>query len=239
METTFNTSPVLTLADVRAVRYGDDGSTGGNIVAGDNLNLVVRVVNFGKKASDRGLMRLKWEALTDNVSVDNTVASLAAIPAQSQADVSWVATAKVLSTATAGGQARLRVTAYLQDGTSEIRDITLTLIPHVNADFARIIYDATPKAGQYNKVWAEVKNTGPTDATADLKVVISTSEPTVTLNIPEATVGKLAAGQQAKAVLLAYTASNHEALVRGITLKVTVYHGSNIVTQRDLLLKRP
>ena len=99
----------------------------GSIVAGDKFSLSVDLANFGFVPTKNKAVTLKFEALTDNISIPShkKVIDLKALPAETLSHVKDISSFQISETAFVAQKAELLAKAYFPNG--EVKKIKLVL----------------------------------------------------------------------------------------------------------------
>ena len=174
-----------------------------------------------------------------NVSVPSGEIALTALPANSQILVTHVAEIRVNPSATGSQAIQIAVTVMAPNSPDARIVVNATTVPHIQSEIVKLDYDSKPKVGKSTELKVEVKNTSNVKPTAPMKVVITTQESSSDLRIDQGSsdLKAMDPGKKNTAKGLKYTVLSKEALARGLKIKVTVYHGRNVSSATEYVLR--
>ena len=242
----FQSSAVIRMQDATIEKIKDGSSNDENIIAGDKLALSLKVSNFGYKSSVRGNVKVKLEALTNNVSTENVTSQLVAIPDRTQAVVTNVGFAKINDTTGGDELVRLRATATYADGVTEQKILELTTHLFIFAQ-SKIEMALTPDI--YNQmgrnflpglhfITVTVTNGSKFNAEKDFKLKLSVPQMDgLGLVESEAPLGKLKAGES-KQVTLHYRTGSRSLGGKQIPFTFEVFYGEK-TSRKDTVIVTP
>ncbi|MCB0421712.1 MAG: hypothetical protein KDD61_12000 [Bdellovibrionales bacterium] len=229
----FATNPVIRLKGVSFVN-----ATTGKVAetkAGDEILLSADVSNFGMMASQVGQVKVKWEALTNNVIVDSTLHKLVGVPGKTKAHVKSIAYAKIDPMAVLSETVRLKVTMYQPDGEMESQIIEFKTKQHLNAVIdANVEAEVEQNSNQF--VLVKISNKSKVDSPKDLEVKMTFPAGSgFDGRNDSGNFGRLKAGET-KSQMFTYDVKRAK-VGSTVPLTITVYFGGQVSAQKVYKVK--
>ncbi|MBL6989549.1 MAG: hypothetical protein ISR65_07215 [Bacteriovoracaceae bacterium] len=237
MQEEFENNAVLRLqaASIKKAPESAHSTPDGKYIAGDKLLIDIKVANFGAVASNRDQVKIRLEALTNNVTVDGVFHDLVNIPGGTIANVSAVAKAQIKQTTVLPETIKIKVVATMPDGKGVITQsqvITIKTKLHMVTKMERLRYEAKPVIFETQFISLDVKNAAPVDAMRDYK--ISLSIPKINFH-QEKNLGKIKAGQS-KSVQFRYSLRDWGLEGKSIPVKLTVKYGPAVTSSKEFVV---
>jgi hypothetical protein len=235
----FAENAVVQLVDV-AFDKTTEGSAD-SVVAGDQLQLKIRLANFGGVASARGQLKTQIVPITNNGTTSATQGwvDLVSLPGQTVSTVRNIALLTIKGGIGAEDVA-LKVLVKLADGQVVEAPIQFRTVEHVTVqlkslDGGWLSQDGykKPRVGRDTKVNAYFRNESVINPNEDLKVELSAvglSADDVEVTTGTATIGKrrFSPGDETGAITLYYKVKNQALVGKKITMALKVKYKGNI-----------
>ena len=134
---------------------------------------------------------------------------------------------------------KLKVKVTSPDGLVEERIITINVMANLQVKFSYIDYNSSPRIGKMQKMKVSINNVDKVAPVEKMYLELTSEESTSNLRIDYGSVEvyQLPVGSIWSIPGLAYTVLNQQALNRGITMKLSLKHGTRVVFTQDLKLQ--